>query len=422
MIGLSRLLTGASRYFDDVGRGVRATSNVMGKTTDDFVNAFKTGVDEAGLRTSLEEANRGIDDAGLRSMLAGSGTVDDATFQNVKAGREYYLNRREKGLYDTADSFNAVKKNLEETGEAFGGYSAAGQTRSESFLTSIFGTEDKGMAGELGMLGTAALLGGGMNYASGGEFGTGAGIGALAATGIRGAGRMVKNNMENIETSMMKRLLGETEYGRLAPKDPVKAQAEIPGTPDVLLSSQSGKTVQELIDEGHGNLTLAELGFNTGGKNFGGKPIDENLSLEDFLNSRNASYMKRVKKGKMVPTGEMTQGEFGALRVDDAGNFTNQSFVLTQGTPGTPAVPAQPGQSVRTQALNAIKGMSPDQVKNAGVGSSYMQKLLTDPKRGNVGTNMRVMTLSGAALAGVPFTGRRNDHSSGFNKNRGNKI
>jgi hypothetical protein len=39
-----------------------------------------------------------------------------------------------------------------------------------------------------------------------------------------------------------------------------------------------------------------------------------------------------------------------------------------------------------------------------------------------MGRNMRVMTVSGAALAGVPFTGRRNDHSSGFNKNRGNKI
>lgn len=407
MIGLSRLLTGASRYFDDVGRGVRATSNVMGKTTDDFVSAFKTGVDEAGLKTSLEEANRGIDDAGLRSMLAGSGTVDDATFQNVKAGREYYLNRREKGLYDTADSFNAVKKNLEETGEAFGGYSAAGQTRSESFLTSIFGTEDKGMAGELGMLGTAALLGGGMNYASGGEFGTGAGIGALAATGIRGAGRMVKNNMENIETSMMKRLLGETEYGRLAPKAAVNYQAPVDAK--TVATEFQGKTVGEIIRGGHGSLTLGELGIQ-GGKRYGRAKIDPDETIESFALRRSLTY----KNPNLL-----NRSQFEALKIDDPNNFLNQSHILQ---PAVDEVLAAPGQSVRTQALNAIKGMSPDQVKNAGVGSSYMQKLLTDPKRGNVGTNMRVMTLSGAALAGVPFTGRRNDHSSGFNKNRGNKI
>jgi hypothetical protein len=391
MIGLSRLLTGASRYFDDVGRGVRATSNVMGKTTDDFVNAFKTGVDETGLKTSLEEANRDIDDAGLRSMLAGSGTVDDATFQNVKAGREYYLNRREKGLYDTADSFNAVKKNLEETGEAFGGYSAAGQTRSESFLTSIFGTEDKGMVGELGMLGTAALLGGGMNYASGGEFGTGAGIGALAATGIRGAGRMVKNNMENIETSMMKRLLGESEYGRIMAKPEVKAVAQ-----ENLKTKYAGKQLKDVLTDNSG-LTLKDLGID---------PKDVGNKRTSFTSD---TTIKEVDSSSL---GRRPKSKFLNMKIDD----------LTQDPIITPAAPAQPGQSVRTQALNTIKGMSPDQVKNAGVGSSYMQKLLTDPKRGNVGTNMRVMTLSGAALAGVPFTGRRNDHSSGFNKNRGNKI
>lgn len=409
----------------DLMGGMAATSKTIGATTDDFVDVFgKIGGNNytAGLRSSLEATNRNLDDTALKDLFESGTALDNASFNEMKMAREYFLKRQDASQYDSKASFEAVQRNIREGGNPNAGYSRAGETRAESALTRIFDTEATGMGNELKFLGASALLGGGANYMAGGEFGTGAGVGAIAATGIRGAGRLVQNSMADIETSMMKRLLGESEYGKLAPKDPVKGEAAVSAIPDVLLSNKSGKTVKDLIDEGHGGLTLSELGFNTSGKDFGGSRVDQALSLKDFLDSRSASYMKGGKGKKMVPTGEMTQSEFGALRVDDSNNFTNQSFVLTEGTPGKAAVPAQPGQSVRTQALNAIKGMSAEQVKEKGIGSSYIQKMLTDKDKGNMGANMRVMTMSGAALAGVSFTGRRNDHSSGFNKNRGNKI
>lgn len=369
----------------DLMGGIAATSKTIGATTEDFVEVFgKRGAGDytGGLRTSLETAHRNLNDAALKTHFeSGGSALDSASFNEMKMAREYFLKRQEASQYDSRASFEAVQRNIREGGNPNAGYSRAGETRAESALTRIFDTEATDMGNELKFLGASALLGGGANYMTGGEFGTGAGVGAIAATGIRGAGRIIQQNMPEIETAMMKRLMGD-DYSKLTHKAAVKGQ---PALREIKLSELDGKTVKEIRDGEYGDLHV------------------------------------------MGDTSEPLHKDFFALRPDDEIVDLNTIFTQTEISntilqAAKPEVVAQAGQSVRTQALNAIKGMSPEQVKERGIGSSYIQKMLTNKDKGNMGRNMRVMTVSGAALAGVPFTGRRNDHSSGFNKNRGNKI
>ena len=369
----------------DLMGGIAATSKTIGATTDDFLEIFgkRAGHDyTGGLKTSLETAHRNLDDDdALKALFRGGGPeLDDATFNEMKMAREYFLKRQEASQYDSRASFEAVQRNIREGGNPNAGYSRAGETRAESALTRIFDTEATDMGNELKFLGASALLGGGANYMTGGEFGTGAGVGAIAATGIRGAGRIIQQNMPEIETVMMKRLMGEEAYGKLTHKAAVKGQSELR---EIKLRELDGKTIEEIRGGEYGNLHV------------GGDPKQQTY---------NQFFERSYEKDK--------------LRLSHLPEDVKDT-VLQQ---HRPAVAAQAEQSVRTQALNAIQGMSAEQVKERGIGSSYIQKMLTNKDKGNMGRNMRVMTVSGAALAGVPFTGRRNDHSSGFNKNRGNKI
>lgn len=393
----------------DLMGGIAATSKTIGATTDDFVEVFgkrASGNDyTGGLRTSLETAHRNLDDDALRTHFQGSGlALDDATFNEMKMAREYFLKRQEASQYDSRASFEAVQRNIREGGNPNAGYSRAGETRPESALTRIFDTEATGMGNELKFLGASALLGGGANYMAGGEFGTGAGVGAIAATGIRGAGRLIQQNMPEIETVMMKRLMGDDTYSKLTPKAAVEYKPAVPEVrhPDVTLGKYSGNTVQQFINANR-TKTISELGLDEAMYGTG--------TLQEYVNAT----FKKTKDKTNFTTG---------TQVKDLKGYKDTQ-VIERGaviTPGSAEVKAQAEQSVRTQALNAIKGMSAEQVKERGIGSSYIQKMLTNKDKGNMGRNMRVMTVSGAALAGVPFTGRRNDHSSGFNKNRGNKI
>jgi hypothetical protein len=386
----------------DLMGGIAATSKTIGATTEDFINVFgksASGNDyTGGLRTSLETAHRNLDDdSALKKLFEDGGPeLDDASFNEMKMAREYFLKRQEASQYDSRASFEAVQRNIREGGNPNAGYSRAGETRPESALTRIFDTEATDMGNELKFLGASALLGGGANYMTGGEFGTGAGVGAIAATGIRGAGRIIQQNMPEIETVMMKRLMGD-DYSKLTHKNAVVGKAEVAEVrnPNVTLGNFKNKTIQELINEGHGDKTFQELGFNA-------SKYRQDRTLSDYA-ARNSSF-RNTQVGRMKGFKENTVVQEGAVT-----------------TAASPAVAAQAEQSVRTQALNAIQG-SAEQVKGRGIGSSYIQKMLTNKDKGNMGRNMRVMTVSGAALAGVPFTGRRNDHSSGFNKNRGNKI
>jgi len=379
----------SSNFFTDMAGGsaaVRAVTNNVTDATDDFVKIMSRdlGADQNVLRNSLDSA---YDVTKLRGELenASGNSLLDTEFDRISKAREYFLNRSKEGNYDTAGSYTDIAKNLNETGEVFGGYSRAGQGRPVSAITKMFDLEDnRTISQELGMLGGAALLGGAMNYATGGEFGAGAGVGALAAVGIRGAGKIVQESMPEIETAMMKRLLGEADYKKIVAKKDVSVVDDFKGKtfgdvavahPDAVVRDIKGKvTYKELTDDSNTNV----------------------LSLEDYSGYR--FDMDSTKKLDLKN------------RIIDENDPSLRNFIL------------QEGASVRTQALETIGKMTPDQVKAKGIGSSYMQKLLTDNKRGSIGVNMRAMTIGGAALAGVPFTGRRNDHSSGFNKNRGNKI
>lgn len=390
--------TSVENFLTGAGAAARANSDnilgamndfgeVMGRGLVGGLADAEQGAVNAALRSSLEA---GYDANNLRSALdtaAGRG-LTDIEYGNITKARDYFLSSQREGNYGTRGSFEDMARNLNDTGELFSGYSRAGQNRPISALTELFSLEDKTIGQEVGMLAGAGLLGGVVNYAAGGEFESGAGVGALAAVGLRGAGRMVQNSMGDIETSMMKRLLGETEYGKLTAKDPVAAQAQ-----ETVKSKYGGKNMVHLYAD-QPNLKLSDLGIDP--TPYTSKGIDASSTLDDVAKKLDPAEVRK----------------FAGIRVD---SLTNDP-ILTQ------AVAAQPGQSVRNQALNAIGKMTPDEVKGRGIGASYTQKMLTSKDKGNMGANMRVMTISGAALAGVSFTGRRNDHSSGFNKNRGNKI
>lgn len=370
------------------GAAIRAGSENVTRAMDDFTSVMggrlisglsdaQQNATNAALKNSL---GSGYDPANLRSELnaAAGRDLSDVEFANITKARDNFLASQKEGNYGTLGSFEDMARNLNETGELFSGYSRAGQTRATSPLTNLFSLEDKTLGQEVGMLATAGALGGLVNYAAGGEFESGAGVGALAAVGLRGAGRMVQQSMGDIEVGMMKKLMGEDAYGALVNKPAVAAQAELR---EIKLGELDGKTIGEIRTGEYGEI------------HFAGNP--KNPKHKDFFKDDDAS--NRLLLG-----------------ADDDPNEILQAY--------RPLVQGQAAQSVRTQALNAIGKMTPDEVKGRGIGASYAQKMLTSKDKGNMGTNMRIMTVSGAALAGVPFTGRRNDHSSGFNKNRGNKI
>jgi hypothetical protein len=380
--------TSVENFLTGAGAAARANSdNILG-AMNDFGDVMgrglvggladaEQGAVNAALRSSLEA---GYDANNLRSALdaAAGRALTDIEYGNITKARDYFLSSQREGNYGTRGSFEDMARNLNDTGELFSGYSRAGQNRPISALTELFSLEDKTIGQEVGMLAGAGLLGGAVNYAAGGEFESGAGVGALAAVGLRGAGRMVQQSMGDIEVAMMRKLMGDDAYGALSNKPAVAAQAELR---EIKLGELDGKTIGELRTGEYGEIHFA------GNLN--------NPKHKDFFKDDKASQ-------RLI------------LGADDDPNQILQAY--------RPEVQGQAAQSVRTQALNAIKSMTPDQVKDRGIGSSYIQKKLLDTKSGNMGMNMRMMTVSGAALAGVPFTGRRNDHSSGFNKNRGNKI
>jgi hypothetical protein len=369
------------------GAAIRAGSENVTRAMDDFTSVMggrlisglsdaQQNATNAALKNSL---GSGYDATNLRSELntAAGRDLSDVEFANITKARDNFLASQKEGNYGTLGSFEDMARNLNETGELFSGYSRAGQTRATSPLTNLFSLEDKTLGQEVGMLATAGALGGLVNYAAGGEFESGAGVGALAAVGLRGAGRMVQQSMGDIEVGMMKKLMGEDAYGALVNKPAVAAQAELR---EIKLGELDGKTIGEIRTGEYGELHA-------------GGDINQ-PKLKDYFAGSDDSLSLSVKAG-------------------------NEDLVLQQ---HRSAVLGQAAESVRTQALNAIGKMTPDEVKGRGIGASYAQKMLTSKDKGNMGTNMRIMTVSGAALAGVPFTGRRNDHSSGFNKNRGNKI
>lgn len=368
------------------GAAIRAGSENVTRAMDDFTSVMggrlisglsdaERNATNAALKNSL---GSGYDATNLRSELntAAGRDLSDVEFANITKARDNFLASQKEGNYGTLGSFEDMARNLNETGELFSGYSRAGQTRATSPLTNLFSLEDKTLGQEVGMLATAGALGGLVNYAAGGEFESGAGVGALAAVGLRGAGRMVQQSMGDIEAGMMKKLMGEDAYGALVNKPAVAAQAELR---EIKLGELHGKTIREI------KSTYGEL--HEGGD------VTRPKFKESLASYNEDHFLDVTERSKEV--------------------------VLQQ---HRSAVPGQAAESVRTQALNAIGKMTPDEVKGRGIGASYAQKMLTSKDKGNMGTNMRIMTVSGAALAGVPFTGRRNDHSSGFNKNRGNKI
>lgn len=80
-----------------------------------------------------------------------------------------------------------------------------------------------------------------------------------------------------------------------------------------------------------------------------------------------------------------------------------------------------PGQGMsRAQAAEAIRDMSA-----APEGAGLMQRGafgLLKSEAPSLGMQSRYMVMSGSALSGVAFTGRRNDKRRGFNSHRGNRI
>ena len=74
----------------------------------------------------------------------------------------------------------------------------------------------------------------------------------------------------------------------------------------------------------------------------------------------------------------------------------------------------------RMEAAEAIRGM-----KTAPEGAGLMQRGafgLLKSEAPSLGMQSRYMVMSGSALSGVAFTGRRNDKRRGFNSHRGNRI
>lgn len=268
--------------------------------------------------------------------------------------------RFKEGQLSTNEAIGAMYKNVQDTGEVFGGLSVAGQTKSQALGFGAFGNPDN----IIGSAAMGAFVGAGASSITGGDTTEGAIIGGMVG-GIGSVGaRAFRDSLGAIEESVMKKALGS----KFKTKDIAPKQEVLKGMPlgQITRPELQGKTLGELT----------------------GNPImkDADVKLSDASSSQ--------KKGLsyMAPGGEIFTGSVG--------------------------------RSARNQNLDEIGKINlKDAPDNLNFVDRHVIGKMQDKKAPSIGVQSRFATLSGAALAGMAFTSSAgSDKRRGFNKDRGNRF
>jgi hypothetical protein len=257
-----------------------------------------------------------------------------------------------------------------------------------NILTNAFNVDASGgIKGNLAAMGMGGLLGFAGAAATDGDGAHGAFIGSLVGGGIKGIGTGLARNMEK---KFVGDLLGDAATN-------FKAGGVMPNGRPITPNNLAGTAIKDLPKE-----------------------IDH-LDPRKIL-----GYAEDDAMHSMMPKtiGEMKQSyKRSSAHLDNFQDFENvqsptNHFEIAD-LADTPLVPIT---SVRQQQISAIRNMSDDALKEAGMGAKFKKDVLTGESGFNIGTATRLSGFGGAALTGMGFSAKNRDHRRGFNKHRGNRV
>jgi hypothetical protein len=112
--------------------------------------------------------------------------------------------RFDEGTLSTNEAVGAMYKNVQDTGEVFGGLSRAGETRSQAMGFGAFGNPEN----ILGSVGMGAFVGAGASGIFGGDVTEGAMLGGMVGAGGSIGAKVFRESLGAMEESVMKKALG----------------------------------------------------------------------------------------------------------------------------------------------------------------------------------------------------------------------
>lgn len=209
-----------------------------------FIQGYERNIQEIANERSIQ----GFD---LQRFL-NKGDSYEGLDAGMAAMRKEVLQGIDSEKFFTKRGMEGMLENFDATGNLYSGFNKAGETQGSPLINLLSGTTDNAAKNAAGLLGTAALAGG-VNTMMGGDFGEGAMVGGLAAFSARGISQAYMRNMGNMETSFMKKTLGDSYVagGKISRRTPItnipKDQADILTMKDIGFTSN--KTITDQIAE-----------------------------------------------------------------------------------------------------------------------------------------------------------------------------
>lgn len=340
---IAKLLGGLGK-----SKEVRKIGDYYGEASESLADAIGSGAKKEDI-LEVMRGNKSASDVGL----------DDSAGKVISTLKS----RFDEGTLSTSEAVGAMYKNVQDTGEVFGGLSRAGETRSQAMGFGAFGNPEN----ILGSVGMGAFVGAGASGIFGGDVTEGAMLGGMVGAGGSIGAKVFRESLGAMEESVMKKALG-TEFKT---KD-VVGTMNVPGG-----GIKSDRTNKVYMDSG------------------------EVVKNNRIIQTLDKSKMQAQQHTKL--------------------NRKNSSY-----TPMAGGIDVETGKvlSARNQNLDAIGKMD---LKDAPDSMNFLDKQvmkqMKDDKSASMGYQSRFATISGAALAGMAFTSSAgSDKRRGFNRNRGNRI
>ncbi|MAH49311.1 hypothetical protein CMI37_26025 [Candidatus Pacearchaeota archaeon] len=354
-----KFMAGAGRVFES-----KATSEAF-------------GVD----RSILKQAWAATDENAFKKVLTDANVEDEAA-KGLSKFRSAVSKVGDEGGNLSEEGMQAMLKNQGELGDMYGGFSRAGGTASSNYLLQGMGGESTAWGGNIMGLAAVAGLAGGANVMMGGDFFEGAAVGGGVAFGIRSVAKGVAGSMGDIESSMIKGILGDE-----------KPMRSITTTAPDITHFAKGTRLRSIT------------------------PEHDNRLAKDYFED---SILTSAGMNPKATIGDLKSHAPYATGLKPA--MTNQPLITKGAT--TTTQEALTGGAARKHQLQTIKDMSADDDRLQGFGKKWAQKRLDPNKTKNVAMNNRMLTLGGGMLSGIAFTGQsdKRDYRRGFNRQRGNRI
>lgn len=300
----------------------------------------------------------------ILSVMRGERTAADVGLnESTQKVISTVQSRFDEGTLSSNAAIGAMYRNVQDTGEVFGGLSRAGETKSQALGFGALGNPSN----IIGSAAMGAVVGAGTSSIFGGDAVEGGMYGGLIGAGGSIGARVFRESLGAMEESVMKKALGDS----FKTKDFVETR-NIPGGGVVDMKGKrfymdSGEIIRD------NKVT---------------KTVDTKRmqSIQSYKLNKSNTIHKVMSGGVDVKTGKVL--------------------------------------SARNQNLEAISSMDLKDVPDSmNFLDKQVMKQMQNNKSASMGVQSRFATMSGAALAGMAFTSSAgSDKRRGFNRNRGNRI